>query len=244
MRTLFDEAVILGVKYHTLMVWEFSAICTLGSLKNDWPEWIACVLSLLYILSFEASLFVLLWIPMIRLASIKWSIALDQFPDKTWIRCIHLTSWTMAFICTFLEFAFISDIKTSIWFNGLTGQGIENAKVPKGTLGTSALVGISYVLLQFYIEHRFSEKQLCLGCLLSGKEDTVGNNVHFYRSFFAAMLFMAGMLFFQPIKNSNMTDEFVPQRALIQYLVLNFLMFCALWSKGKKMKNHVVSFFV
>ena len=151
MQTLFDQALILGTKYITLTLWNFVVICTLGTLKHDWPEQFAKTYSYLYICSVVNGMFVYLWIPIVRYVSIKWPIALDGVPDKKVIRFIQMTSLTLAFICSGLEFTFITDIETTIWFNGLVGKPIEDSQNSKSALWISALVGFAFILLQIYM---------------------------------------------------------------------------------------------
>ena len=242
MQTLFDQSLILTANYHTLFVWHFVLLCTLGTFSKPWPEECAKIEAHLFVLNVLNNQFYMIWVCFIRYSSINWPTIFDNVPDYKIMRFAQLTSLTWAVICSGLDFAFYSDIECTIWFNGFTGKSIENAQIPRSSVYVGSLMVLSFACLQIYIEYeRYQENGHFLRYLCSKSEDNGGKgySVHFYRVIFVILLGLVLHMYFPYIKAQ---DEFVPLMSLTQLLACNVLMLAVLISKGDKMKHHVVSY--
>ena len=80
-------------------------------------------------------------------------------------------------------------------------------------------------------------------CDCADDTDDSGYNIHFYRVFLVIVVILVTNLYVQPLKNTYQQNVFVPLKTLSQTLLLNLLTIAFLFSKGKKMRGHIISYF-
>ena len=92
MHTLFDETLALVCNNYSFFAWLFAAICTIGTIRQDWPEGLAKAVAYIYVLAFLNILFITLSLPSIRYLSIRWAGILNDVPDEQIIISIQMLS--------------------------------------------------------------------------------------------------------------------------------------------------------